>query len=279
MLLEEGGFRVELLDEINDGTSLEIRARISAEKDWDTSQVAVRMTGLNRGDIKRERTTVLSDLLVPEQQGAVSDSEGRVVAMVLPADDITDYQFELLWGSEALALTDPKLSSTSDSNLELAGSPDPVDGGDQGVELAMTEDEEVVGLNNDTMLGNGDDQSSQDNQLQIERPIPVVLRSLKVAKRFRCPVSGSCKVAHGLEIALINEGSSIASDIELGVGYKAKSDVFATVNSAEEQALPLSGVALQPGEEQILNLELETELTEEQDQQLEPSVRVAAASY
>jgi hypothetical protein len=277
MLLEEGGFRVELLDEVNDGSSLDIRARISAEQDWDTSQVAVRMTGLHRGEIKREKVSVLTDLLPSEQAGAVSDGEGRVIAMVLPASDITDYQFELLWGKEALALvgTDSLDSGasgqqvTGDTDLALnAGGISEEEGG------SAPEVETTKG-----MVGRSlQDEQIQVEQIQVERTLPVVVRSFKVAKRFRCPVSGECKVAHGVELALANDGSSVASEIELGVSYKLKGSDSGEQMSGE-QPLVLSGVELQPGQEQVLNLELETELTEAQDEQFEPAVRVAAASY
>lgn len=107
-LLEEVPFSLKIHDEINDGSALHVRAGIVSEVEWDAREMIVRFTALDEGIIENTSFFRLSDLA--EEAGAMEVS-GRIVpgsefvfSLSSPSRSITDYQLEVLWGSEAREL-------------------------------------------------------------------------------------------------------------------------------------------------------------------------------
>lgn len=96
----------------NDGMALHVFARVTAHTDWDSSAVLVRLAGLNQGEVIREVSQSLSravlqpDVMVGSEERPEHLAAGKSldVYLSIAAQGITDYQIELLWGAEAVAL-------------------------------------------------------------------------------------------------------------------------------------------------------------------------------
>jgi len=103
-------FSLEVLDEVNDGRELYVRARLAAKTVWDPSKVVVRLLGFSAGSVEEESSYRLRDLIEQQRAGSAlraeeqSGSSEYTFALSVPSDGITDYQVEVLWGKDAEAL-------------------------------------------------------------------------------------------------------------------------------------------------------------------------------
>lgn len=100
-------FEFEIVEEVNDGERLHILAALSVRADWSADNVIARLVGLNRGELVAAAYYPFNT----KQQAArpIGPEEGRVLrsgekitfSVSIPALELTDYQLELFWGSEA----------------------------------------------------------------------------------------------------------------------------------------------------------------------------------
>ena len=104
---QESPFVFEVVDEVNDGSSIHLRVRLETKGVWNPAGVALKFSGLNAGQVVQEEVHPLSALLAKEGiSGTQQLPEEALFSLVMPAAGLTDYQIELLWGEEASGLVD-----------------------------------------------------------------------------------------------------------------------------------------------------------------------------
>lgn len=107
-------FELSVLEDVNDGRNVFVRAKLLSHTNWPLSKVALRATGLHDGEEKSSQVLSLEKLL--NQSGALTAGEERELTLTLPAQDISDYQLELVWGE---ALTPPRVQTPALHAREL----------------------------------------------------------------------------------------------------------------------------------------------------------------
>lgn len=85
-------YKVEVLEELNDGKALFIRAKISNFENFQDINSLIRLSGLANGKLATEKYYLLQTSLNPTSQELL---------MEIPSAEISDYQLELLWGQDA----------------------------------------------------------------------------------------------------------------------------------------------------------------------------------
>lgn len=93
---------LEVVEERNDGGSLYVVAKVTANTRWPTAAASLRLTGLHNGSVSGQITKPLSDGVVaaggaPPDNLFLEAGEARLLALSLPAQNITDYQLEISW--------------------------------------------------------------------------------------------------------------------------------------------------------------------------------------
>lgn len=100
-------FTLEILDDLNDGSSLHVHGRITAATVWPSDDIMVRVSGVKSGEPVELASYPLLELLKPtgadSQKIALNLTAEKPVDFFVsvPASGLTDYQLELLWGREA----------------------------------------------------------------------------------------------------------------------------------------------------------------------------------
>ncbi|MBX7143722.1 MAG: hypothetical protein K1X79_04665 [Oligoflexia bacterium] len=92
-------FELSVLEDVNDGAHVFVRAKLSSQIDWPLSQIALRATALREGEEKFSEILALEKVL--NQSGSLTAGEEREFTLTLPADGVSDYQLELVWGEAA----------------------------------------------------------------------------------------------------------------------------------------------------------------------------------
>ncbi|RMD85195.1 MAG: hypothetical protein D6808_05760 [Candidatus Dadabacteria bacterium] len=103
---KEAPFKLYIVDELNDGEMLFLKAELVPKVKWDADNVVVLLRGLNKGEVISEKSFCFyakcsdkpdygRDWLEPEV--------GREFSLSIPAKGISDYQLEVLWGDDAKA--------------------------------------------------------------------------------------------------------------------------------------------------------------------------------
>lgn len=120
-------FKLEVVDEVNDGDRLHILGAVSAQTAWSLDEVVVRLTGIQAGSIVGLSYLALAK--ITDNSESISGSDQIRVKMIkpgerhqfslsIPAKNITDYQLELLWGKEARDYLG-SVSTALSGNIEL----------------------------------------------------------------------------------------------------------------------------------------------------------------
>lgn len=113
-------FSFEIKEEANDGTSLYLNAQVSAYQPWGQDEVLVHLSGLVNGEVVSEYFYSLSGLVktqYPNEDLVGQTFSARSLLFSIPLAGQTDYQVELLWGSDAKALQKNKIIIFSDLEL------------------------------------------------------------------------------------------------------------------------------------------------------------------
>lgn len=93
-------FKVDIVQEVNDGVELEIQGKLHTHFNWDPDSVVVRVTGLQNGVPGFRYAAPLSQLLT-DSVDTLKAGENYRFSLVLAGSQISDYQLEILWGAEA----------------------------------------------------------------------------------------------------------------------------------------------------------------------------------
>lgn len=126
---QELPFAMKIIDEVNDGKELHILGSVSAQAHWNAKSVVVRLSSLQAGEVLGVSYYSLAQLasknnaLTLEQASVVEPGQQVNFSLAVPAEGITDYQLELLWGREALIYlkenTDYKPLSVKVQNIKI----------------------------------------------------------------------------------------------------------------------------------------------------------------
>jgi len=92
-------FRLEVLEELNDGTDLTIKGRLTPKDEWPAQSVVVRLAALDDTGQQRVSYHRMSDL-APKSQ-TLAAGEATSFSLTLPSVGLTNYQLEVLWGRDA----------------------------------------------------------------------------------------------------------------------------------------------------------------------------------
>ena len=113
-------FTLKVLNEVNDGKTLYVRALIGLRTDWDLRRAQLILTGLANGAPAATERAGLNELTKAAGQEAVRAERGSEyeVTLSIPAAGVSDYQLELLWeemqeagsGGAVLELRDVRVS-------------------------------------------------------------------------------------------------------------------------------------------------------------------------
>jgi len=94
-------FTLEVVQESNDGTNLEVRGRFTSKIPWKPQDVVVRLSAMDESGSTRQ-----THFMVPagREPGSVLELAPEVpteFALTLPSKGLSNYQIELLWGKDA----------------------------------------------------------------------------------------------------------------------------------------------------------------------------------
>ena len=93
-------FELEVLEDVNDGTTLHILGELSARTDWDARDVLVRLTGMVDGEPGKTDDFHLNGF-EGLKNGQLAVGQPARFSLSIPSEGLTDYQVEALWGAEA----------------------------------------------------------------------------------------------------------------------------------------------------------------------------------
>lgn len=103
-------FSLELLEELNDGHILSVSGRVTAKVPWDPAKVLVRLSALDEQGQSRLAYYPIVKPVAKSSAGSgipeaapkqLSPGTPTTFALSIPSEGITNYQLELLWGSDA----------------------------------------------------------------------------------------------------------------------------------------------------------------------------------
>jgi hypothetical protein len=129
---EEIPLSLRVIDEVNDGKTIHVQAGVTAATQWNAEGVVAVLTALKDG-VRADKTySQLSKVLQGEatdfstgslSQAIIKPDTEIVFTLSVPADGVTDYQLELLWGEDAADLIQKSgnASGTRSPVLELRG--------------------------------------------------------------------------------------------------------------------------------------------------------------
>jgi hypothetical protein len=106
-------FTLEVLDEANDGQRLLIKGRLSVKQEWSTADIVLRLSALDELGESRIVLNRLSDILPTVAK--IAPSAPADFTLALPSAGLSNYQLEVLWGSEAAAI---QLTTAGDNSLQ-----------------------------------------------------------------------------------------------------------------------------------------------------------------
>ncbi len=94
-------FEVTVQDEVTDGHTLHLLVGLMPKADWSGEELAFRLTTLNGIETIFSRQFPLNRIL--NNQSNLKAGQPIAVSLASPAERMTDYQLEVLWGEEARA--------------------------------------------------------------------------------------------------------------------------------------------------------------------------------
>ena len=92
-------FRLDVLKESNDGKSLTIQGQLVSKTERPTKDVLVRLAAMDKKGEERVALHKVADLIPNEAE--LKPSMPLPFSLSLPAEGITNYQVEVLWGKDA----------------------------------------------------------------------------------------------------------------------------------------------------------------------------------
>lgn len=92
-------FRLDVVEELNDGERLIINGRLTPKSSWSPDEVIVRLLAVNRNGEQRVSFHKLRDVTPPGETLAAGVPQKFTLS--LPSEGITNYQLEALWGQDA----------------------------------------------------------------------------------------------------------------------------------------------------------------------------------
>jgi hypothetical protein len=98
-------FVLSVAKEENDGQTLRVVADVIPQVAWPSDNAMVRLATYRNGALLQERYFPIAAALAPSQEEFKSQ-EKVSLAMQVPSVGMTDYQLELLWGEEALRISE-----------------------------------------------------------------------------------------------------------------------------------------------------------------------------
>jgi hypothetical protein len=116
-------FALDVVDEANDGQRLIIKGRLSAKQEWATNDVVLRLSALDELGEQRIVINRLSDVLPAVSK--ITPSAPADFTLAISSAGLSNYQLEVLWGSEAAAVSasaggvgSDKATRAEDSSLQ-----------------------------------------------------------------------------------------------------------------------------------------------------------------
>ena len=95
-------FKLEVVEELNDGADLIIKGRLTPKSEWPAQDVVVRLAALDDSGQQRVSFHRVSDL-APQASMLVAGVPTNF-SLTLPSVGLSNYQLEVLWGRDADAL-------------------------------------------------------------------------------------------------------------------------------------------------------------------------------
>lgn len=107
---EAAPFKLEVLEEVNDGETLHIVGAVAAATRWNVETVVVKLTGIHNGEVAGVSYLPLVKAARPgpDFSHSIPPDERFMFSLSIPSKDLTDYQIELVWGDEAARYLAPK---------------------------------------------------------------------------------------------------------------------------------------------------------------------------
>ncbi len=98
-------YAISIIEEVNDGSRLNVLASVRAKVPWDTAGSIVRLSSLRDGEVLSTSLLSLPAAVVEAERASVStilQADAAVqFSLSVAAVGMTDYQLEILWGEEA----------------------------------------------------------------------------------------------------------------------------------------------------------------------------------
>jgi len=231
-------FSLQLYDEINDGQVLHIRGGITAQTSWKVSEVVLRLSGMYNGQPSRVSFHELSELLE-----LLGDEEQDKLIRTSGVDELV-----IVPDQEVMFSLSIPVEGISDYQLELLW-------GKVAASYAASK--------NNTSAGR------------------LAIQDVKVAAEESECSTPPCGLVYRIEGNLINTGSAVVEKAVLGVGFVWQASDhqldLKRVVPENEEAIVLSGLALQPGDVQPIRLAVDRSVPSFEGGEYTPVVRVISA--
>lgn len=88
-------FKIEVLDELNDGKTLYVLARISAKLEWPAQDISIKLSG--QDGVTEVRSAVYRLRKDALERGMLSPEKPIEIALEIPSEGVKDYQLEVSW--------------------------------------------------------------------------------------------------------------------------------------------------------------------------------------
>lgn len=92
-------FKLEVLDERNDGETMVIKGQVVPKTSWSSEQVLVRLAAVDEAGEQLTSYHKLNDLNVEKKE--LRADEPIAFSLSLPSRGLSNYQLEVLWGNDA----------------------------------------------------------------------------------------------------------------------------------------------------------------------------------
>lgn len=311
---EKMPFALEVLDEKNDGESLEVYGNVVSNTHWNPDNVWLRLSSLKKGTLVGVTNSPLSKLRplgAQSGEGELTEPEEKLsFAMSVPAKEMTDYQLQLLWGDEARELNaaakgksveplttaapgsaEPQIAQAAQSAAEPAASPAPLQvAANLSKEQAPLSEKVEAPAPIEVAAASPAPEPAQTPQptpqAKIEEREPpkllAELRNLKVEKIKQECSEPPCPVMFKLAAELVNTSSEVLNRVSFGVGYiwapaGKQLDLSSRIPDNEEKVV-LSGLGLKPGVSKQLKLLLDRAVPDRSEKgEFKPVLRITSS--
>ena len=244
-------FDVVIHDEVNDGEKLFIRAGIRSRRTWPVADLVLLLTGTRDGEPVEQEVLPLAsspDLILSglsEDGKELSDQEELLLSLSLPSAQITDYQLDLLWGSEAA----PYLKRTAPAAESMRAGLSP-------------------------SVAPGDQNGTQDSGETLH------IRDFRVVTHTPNCGRANCPQLMKLEGKLVNTGPTTQNDVSLALVFRwipnrGSSLDLSRPMTQNEELIQLRGIGLAPGGSKPFRFVLDRPIPQAAGGRYVPELRVA----